>query len=149
MLINTGYWGEKLEAVKRHGGYLEYDADMVREQVEEHLESWIKWEELSEEDAKSLREAAEEEINYGEGRDNAYSSISSFEHKIGEEAYWEQSTRDLVGAGSPKFKTFQFQDIFEWRWEDYTAHYVWCCYAIVWGINQYDALKEAHERVVV
>lgn len=32
-----------------------------------------------------------------------------------------------------------FPDSWEWRLTDYTYHFVWCCYAIAWGIQQYDA----------
>ena len=33
----------------------------------------------------------------------------------------------------------EFPDSWEWRLTDYTYHFVWCCYAIAWGIQQYDA----------
>lgn len=31
-----------------------------------------------------------------------------------------------------------FSDFWECDLTDYTYHYLWCCYAIVWGIEQYD-----------
>jgi hypothetical protein len=141
LYINTGYWGEKLEAVARHNGYHKYNADFVREQVKEHADEWIEENNLSKEDAEALREDLEEEINYDDGMHEAYRTISGFSHKVGEDAYWRQDTRSLVAAKTPKFDTFEFQDIFEWRWEDYTYHYVWCCLAIAWAIQQYDKPK--------
>lgn len=33
----------------------------------------------------------------------------------------------------------EFPDSWEWRLTDFTYQFVWCCYAIAWGIQQYDA----------
>lgn len=35
-----------------------------------------------------------------------------------------------------------FEDSWEWDLTDYTYHYVWTCYAIAWGIQQYDKSRE-------
>lgn len=140
--INTQYWGEKLEAVARHNGYHKYNPDFARENVKKRAEEWIEESELSKEDADAFREHLEEEINYDDGMHEAYRTIDKFFHKVGEDAYWAQDTRSLVKSKTPDFKKFYFQDIHEWRWEDYTYHYVWCCYALAWGIQQYDKRKE-------
>lgn len=136
--INTGYWGEKLEAVDRSNGYRQYNAELVREQVKEHVDDWIEENRISKEDAKALRADLKEKIIYDEGQHEAYRTIDGFSHKIGEDAYWRQETKALVASKTPKFDTFQFQDIFEWRWEDYGYHYVWCCYALAWAVQEYD-----------
>jgi hypothetical protein len=39
-----------------------------------------------------------------------------------------------------------FTDFFEHSLEDYTFHYIWCCYALVWGIRQYDAAQSANSK---
>lgn len=139
--INLSYWGEKLEAVNRNSGYQEYNPELVREAVKEHVDEWLNDNNLSKEDVIALREALEEDINYDDGQHEAYRTISGFSHKIGEDAYWRQDTKSLVASKTPKFATFEFQDIFEWRWEDYTYHYIWCCYAIAYAIKQYDNPK--------
>lgn len=36
---------------------------------------------------------------------------------------------------------WRFQDFWEHKCTEYTYRYVWCCYALVWGIRQYDAVK--------
>jgi hypothetical protein len=36
---------------------------------------------------------------------------------------------------------FQFQDIWEIDMKTYSYHFVWCCYAIAWAIQRYDAAK--------
>lgn len=146
LYINTGYWGEKLEAVARHNGYHKYNPEFARENVKRRSEEWIEEAELSKEDADELRDHLDEEINYDDGMHEAYRTIDGFSHKVGEDAYWRQDTRSLVKSKYPEFKTFYFQDIFEWQWEDYTFHYVWCCFAVAWGIKQFDKLNETGEK---
>jgi len=34
-----------------------------------------------------------------------------------------------------------FPDFYEVDSEDYSHRFVWCCYALAWGIEQYDAAK--------
>jgi hypothetical protein len=36
---------------------------------------------------------------------------------------------------------FKLQDVWEIDMTVYSYHFVWCCYAIAWGIQQYDAKK--------
>lgn len=142
LYINTGYWGEKLEAVAKHTGYHKYNPEFARENVKKRVDEWIKERGISKEDAQELRDHLDEEINYDDGMHEAYRTIDGFSHKVGEEAYYSQPlNRDFIKNKAPDFKTFCFQDIFEWCWEDYTYHYVWCCYAIAWGIQQYDNPK--------
>lgn len=37
---------------------------------------------------------------------------------------------------------FQFEEFYESQYKDWTYHYLWCCYAVVWGIRQYDKTKQ-------
>lgn len=37
--------------------------------------------------------------------------------------------------------TFRFHDTWEWDLEEWTAQYLWCCFALPWAIAQYDATK--------
>lgn len=34
-----------------------------------------------------------------------------------------------------------FSDSWEWDLSDFTYSFIWCCYALTWGIQQYDAAK--------
>ena len=36
---------------------------------------------------------------------------------------------------------FTFSDSWEIKAQPYTYHFLWCLHAIVWGIQQYDAMK--------
>lgn len=39
-----------------------------------------------------------------------------------------------------------FSDAWELDWDEPTLHFLWCLHAIVWGIQQYDALKLKTEQ---
>jgi hypothetical protein len=36
---------------------------------------------------------------------------------------------------------WQFDDLFEHDFTEYTHSIIWCCYALAWGIEKYDASK--------
>ena len=38
-----------------------------------------------------------------------------------------------------EYKNFRFQDFFEYSLTEYTVSFIWCLYAIVWGIIKYDS----------
>jgi hypothetical protein len=120
--INPSYWGEKLEAVERHNGYHQFAPDKVREQIEEKVVEWVEEYGFGKEEVESLREELSDHICYDDGLSEAYSSVGSFHIEI--------AGHDL-----------RFEDIFEWVWEDFTGRYIWCCYALAWGIKKYDEAK--------
>lgn len=39
------------------------------------------------------------------------------------------------------FQEFEFADLYQYDLTEYCYHFIWCCYAIAWGIQQYDAVK--------
>lgn len=141
LYINTGYWGEKLEAVARHNGYHKYNPEFARENVKKRVDEWIKESEISKEDAQELRDHLDEEINYDDGMHEAYRTINNFSHKVGEDSWLARDRRSRMLDEPPIFPHFYFQDIHEWHWEDYTYHYMWCCYAIAYAVKSYDSMK--------
>lgn len=107
--INLGYWQEKVEARDRDG-IKEYSADVFCE----HVRRWLDEAEASAAD----REAAEDEVlNMADDSHAAYSAAMSFE-----------------GPDGTKFTDFWEVDSTE-----YTYRFIWCCYAMVWGIAKFDA----------
>ncbi|HQS60002.1 MAG TPA: hypothetical protein PKZ37_16620 [Gallionellaceae bacterium] len=124
LFINLGYWSEKLESVSRFGnGYEEFSMDKFKSAVNEYVEQYITEEELpegSEGEAQALREAVESEVlSCEENSYAAYDASSRFEHE-----------------------GFGFTDFWERDFTVYTFHFIWCCYALAWGIQQYDSLKD-------
>lgn len=110
--INPQYWSEKVVAADRDG-IMEYDADLFRERI-------IEW--LNENDSDDdLREAVRNEIMpyADEGETRVRDAVNSFEH----------NGRD------------PFRDFDEVNLRVYTFRFLWCCYALVWGIGKYDEQK--------
>ena len=135
--INPSYWSEKLQSVDRDtSGYKEYSPDTFRSSVQEHVEEWIEEfkgeygyseEEIKEQRsvfADALLESIKEEVlNYAD--DGEYKA-----HEV---------LRDFTFFFNKTI--FQFHDTWEWELKDYTYRFIWCCYAIVWGIEKYDSFK--------
>jgi hypothetical protein len=111
--INLSYWAEKLEATDKPDGHHEYSADVFRQHVTEKLDD-------IEADQDLRDEVQEYVLDYAEdGEVRARDALDQFEH----------NGRRL------------FTDTWEWRLTEYTFRFTWCCYALAWGIQQYDATK--------
>lgn len=109
--INTGYWSEKCVAMDKNGKIEEFSPDKFIETIKYILKN--------EEDVSGeLREAVESEVlaYASDGEERAYDRAMSFE--------WQGRC--------------YFQDFYEHNCRDYTYSFVWCCYALAWGIKQYD-----------
>jgi hypothetical protein len=128
LFINTGYWGEKLEAVDRSGresGYLVFSPERLREHVEERIKDWVEDGDCPE---VELREAIKEDI---------YSYLDDGEYEA----------RRALGEFGIEINGhhYEFSDTWEWDCTEYTFRFVWCCYAVAYSIQQYDNSKIAVE----
>lgn len=110
LYVNLGYWAEKCEAMDRVDGVEEYSAATFRRRVED-------W--LDEAGATSEARAAVAE------------QIMAFADE------GEYEVRRLVEGF--ECEGFRFQDFWEVNLREFTYRFRWCCYAIAWGIRQYDA----------
>ena len=106
--IDMGYWSEKCLAADRDG-IAEYSADKFRERITE-------W--LNDRDASTaVREAVREEV-LPRADDGEYEA--------------RRAARDFSEEG------FEFTDFWECNLHEFTYRFVWCCYALAWGIRKYD-----------
>lgn len=112
--INLGYWAEKLEAADRCDGAQQWSEEKFRAVIMGYLEDH------DEPISAELREAVEEQVLtcLGDGEHEAYRAASQFEHK-----------------------GFQFHDLWDHDFKAYTYRFIWCCFALSWGIRQYDLSK--------
>ncbi len=120
--INTGYWHEKLHAVDRSAGSLKYSQEVFEETIKEHFEDWVSDEEISKKvKAEAWEEVKDEIICKSEFECEARHTVDDFVSNYG----------------------FEITDFWEECLNEYTPRFIWCLYAIVWGIQQYDkAIKE-------
>jgi hypothetical protein len=113
--INLGYWAEKLEAADRCDAAQCWSEDKFRAVIESYLDN------DGDPVSTELREAVEEEVlsSLGDGEHEAYRAASQFEHE-----------------------GFRFNDLWDHDFKAYTYRFIWCCYALAWGIKQYDAVSQ-------
>ena len=115
LFINTGYWGEKLLSICRSGGYEEFSQEIFEESIKKDFEEW----EFDDDEQKNeIWEAVESEIisNSHDGSIRAFDAAMGFKSDYGHE----------------------FTDFWEYSCTEYSFHYLWCLYAIVWGISKFD-----------
>lgn len=114
--INASYWCEKIISESRFGGPAEkFDMDTYKENVLSNLYD----DELDAQLQRKIIEALEDEVFRNDSDEStARRDLADFEH----------------GA-------FQFSDSWEITGKAYTYHFLWCLYAIVWGIQQWDAAR--------
>jgi len=140
--INLGYWSEKLEAVdgrQRSGGAKEFSAAKFRRVIEEWRVRWIREARgrLTKEQRRSLWEAVRDDVidHIEDGEHGAYAAARDFS--------WSVSGDRWSGG-----HVWEFEDLWDHDFTEYTHRFQWCCYALAWGIETYDAAKvSASEEV--
>ncbi|AII27758.1 hypothetical protein B9J07_12835 [Sinorhizobium sp. LM21] len=126
--INPSYWSEKLQATNNRSGHRRFSFDLLKEAVAADFEHW-------DFDSDEQKAAAWKAIT--DDWDGLFYSAegSDLHHAVSEVMDWE----------CPVTKQ-KFQDFWEHDLEDYTHHFMWCCNAIQWAIQQYDAANKAEGR---
>jgi hypothetical protein len=124
--INPHYWMEKIDAESRFGGpSMRFSPDKFKVAVLERLEGC----ELRADTSDKIKAELEDEVFGIEDESEARRALRDFEHY------------HLPDPSAIPCKKFTFTDTWEIKAQGYTYHYLWCCYAIVWGIQQYDAAQ--------
>lgn len=113
LYINLGYWSEKILAADKNGKIEEYDADLARAKIVEWLDQMGA--------SEDLRQAVREDVL-------AYAEDGEYAIRQAADDFHYEGTHDV------------FQDFFEVDLKDYTYSFVWNCYAIAWGLVQYDKM---------
>lgn len=150
-VINPGYWSEKLEAVNSSSarsndsnGYEEFSEKEFKDAVKQEYDSFC--EAYADDDEEEVTEA------YPEGTQTRKQQL---------EQLWEELDDEVIGAACDgQIRGYDAAMSFRWDSDDdelhfdmcdfwdhncteYTFHFIWICYAIAWGIGQYDDTKEA------
>ncbi|MFS0885315.1 hypothetical protein [Aeromicrobium sp. 179-A 4D2 NHS] len=115
--INPSYWAEKLG--RSHGDVKEYSPELARKVV---LAYWAdEADEFEDEDRRWISARLDDLLAYHCDFDahEMYSALENF-----------------------KVAGFSFSDVHELDFDEYTFHFLWCCFAIRFGINQYRNLTE-------
>lgn len=120
--INTGYWHEKLDAVDRCDGAMKYSPELFRENIIKYYENWCECETCDEVKCRAWERIRNTILPYIDDNEfEAFDAIRMF-------------CKD-------KDDGFSFYDFYEFEAKDYTYRFIWCLYAIVHAIIQYDKIK--------
>ena len=118
--INLGYWSEKVQAYCRDG-IREYSDEKFSECINEMLKDYLESADLTDDDTAELKERVLEEVDCNPGN--------------------EQDARDAAVNFEFNDESIFDSDFYEHDLTDYTYRFEWCCWAMVWGIQVYDAEK--------
>lgn len=126
--INPSYWGEKLQ---NKGHFLSYSEELFQQRVQEYVDqASADW---PSDVRQQLQGAVDERV------------LNDFDGRTLD----ERGARELLDEfdflilGDGRRYSLQFTDTWEWDLRDYDFHFLWCCHAIRWGIQQYVASKAA------
>jgi hypothetical protein len=140
LAINLGYWGEKLVAVDANGASSggkakEFDEGKFRRVINEYRVTWMRRAKeqgaLDKEQRRELWEQVQSEV---------LDRVEDGEHYATTAAY-EFSYRTEPYSAARHQPVWQFDELFEHDFTDYTHTFTWCCYALAWGIQKYDEAK--------
>ncbi|RAW91264.1 MULTISPECIES: hypothetical protein [unclassified Photorhabdus] len=116
--INPYYWSEKLQAGAGHCKkiYQGWSLDKFKDAVSEAFSNWLdNNDDISDDVLEEIQESIEEIISCSYDEYDAISAIRNYDDK-----------HDI-------FIDFCENDLME-----YQFYYIWCCYAIAWGISKFD-----------
>lgn len=135
--INPSYWSEKLQSESTYGkGFEEFSSESFRRNVMEDVAEWKEANQPDEDASVSERDDFDQIVEslMEELEERVLSKADDGEIRAMDAAYeFESEAAD----------DFELTDVWEWRCREYTFHFIWCCYAIAWGIQVYDDAKAA------
>jgi hypothetical protein len=133
LYINPGYWSEKVQSDSRYGNGTEcFSEDLFKEALRHDFDAFFECQEPD--DDASDKEKAEfvdrKEKLWIEVEDQIL-SVDSLEHE------GLRAALDFDSDG------LQFVDFWDHNFKEHSFHFMWCCYAMAWGIAAYDKAKES------
>lgn len=129
LAINPSYWGEKLQATDKCDGFRKFSETKFDAAIRRHFVEWVRnhRDETSKEERRELWEAIECEVLGADGDSGGYRK--------------QCAAHDFYHEVNSKVGNFYFKDFWETNVEEYSHRFMWCCYALAWGVKQYDDAK--------
>lgn len=149
LYVNYSDWGEKLEAVGKYGGYMEFESEYVLDSIKKRIgylcDEFIPdlYEDL---DNYTKSEYPSIEIITKAFKEDA---IEHFENADLDEYRHASEIDDWESNVFPKMSLHGYEGN-DWDYEWLSSkrmswHYKWCCHAIAWAVKQYDR----HQQPIV
>ena len=133
LYINSGYWAEK--CIANDGVKKEFSQDLLKAYVRGSFDEFVK-------------ESKDDDGNDPQWMDELWAEIKSDVIDRVDDVPSVQTAIEAMQDFEPddeRYKRFRFHDAWEAAssLEDYTFHFLWRLYAIVYAIRAYDAAKAA------
>ena len=145
--IDRRYWAEKIEAAD-NTGVTRHSHDEFMRQINDWVDQHAEGDKPGDDEPEQLALWAEA---YAELRAEVESEVLSADSN---EVRCFDAANDFTHAGhawkafhGPDAK-FEFTEFWEVDTKEYTPRFLWCCYALAWGIEQYDAAKRLAAEAV-
>lgn len=119
--INLGYWSEKLTAHDKHSGHLQFSEAMFADAVRLDFEGWS--------------------FDGDEDQTKAWGAITDEWDGLLNCANNTHEAHEAAAKWECPVTGQRFTDFWEHLLEDYSYHFVWCCYAIQHAVQQYDTKR--------
>lgn len=133
-VVDRRYLAEKAVAVDKPDGIRAYSEDLFKAAVKADFDSFVEGDGLTPEQAADLwRQIEDDVLSCGDDRHG---------HDAVEAAMTFRWVPEQLGLTQGR-EVFPF--FYEHRLEEFTTRFWWCCYAVPWAIEQYDATKTAAE----
>jgi hypothetical protein len=140
--INPQYWSEKLLATDCGGSHGGAAKEYSKEKFEASIKRWF-----DERFEEEIREDADPDEEWP-----GYDAKGIAERKVRRDEIWSEIQSSVLQCSDSEHEAleaamdfehhgFRFVDFYEVDNRDYTFHFIWCAYAIAWGMKQYDAAK--------
>lgn len=132
--INPGYWSEKLQAPDPRDAE-EFSPEKFKQHVKERFDAWV--EEFKPDDEY---DPDEEKREFAARKDDLWDQIEEdilYYAECDDEREAYEAARQFE-PNDPEVRRFDFEDAWEWRCREFKFHFIWCCYAIAWGVDAYD-----------
>lgn len=146
--INEGYWAEKVVASDRISPVKEFRVESVRQWFRENLRDHLR--QYSKDDRRDIIDQVRELLT-----DLEEKSEEQVRREIDEISVSRRIGIPAIGSTDQEWLAYRrsrpaiqvFSDMWEVSFEEYHPRFLWCLYAIVWGIGKYDAAKDAKGAV--
>lgn len=139
--INPSYWGEKCIAQDRHSPVKSHDAAAFEASVRRYVDEWVESYLDDDPDAVTVsadlrRRVVDDVLTRSDYGDEAVAAARDFSWT------WPTYAVDPIHE-------FQFENVWEsLTLESDNLHFLWCLYAIVWGIRVYESAGDTSEVTV-
>lgn len=150
--INASYWAEKLQCGAGSGREpaKTYSEAVYVKHVVEAVDEWVQDADLSLDSKIALyREVYSELLDAddwsypGHHNVSAHQAVAEFSCRVRTGPPAEETNAERLLGAEPRYATFEFHDTWEWDLKGYDFHFLWSCFALRWGIEQYDQMKKA------